>query len=273
MEKMPYQRHFDERRLPALQATPSTVTNDWRTGLPYLMGRLSSLRELRTGDAPALFAALSSEEVSKFISPPPASVESFERFVGWAIRQRQNGRYVCLAVVPHGSDTPIGIFQVRSLDMAFGTAEWGFALAPEFWGTGIFVDGAKLTVDFAFEVLGAHRLEARSAIKNGRGKWGAAETGRRSRRCDAPVVLPERRISGPGAVDDPEGRLDRCQDRLGHARYSLKSNRSSRENHGRTAASPASPFFPHGNYLLRLYAFRTQQFLIQSHASSTLLPH
>ena len=82
--------------------------------------------------------------MSRFISPPPATVEGFERFIGWTIRQRQNGQYVCFAVVPHGSDIAIGIFQVRSLEPAFGTAEWGFALASEFWGTGIFVDGAKL---------------------------------------------------------------------------------------------------------------------------------
>ena len=141
-----------------------------------------SLRELRASDAPALFAALSSEQVSRFISPPPATVDGFGRFIGWAIRQRQAGQYVCFAVVPHGSDVAIGIFQVRSLEPAFGTAEWGFALASEFWGTGIFVDGAKLIVDFAFDVLGVHRLEARAALKNGRGngalrKLGAVQEG------------------------------------------------------------------------------------------------
>ena len=46
----------------------------------------------------------------------------------------------------------------------------------------MFVDGAKLMVDFAFEVLGVHRLEARAALKNGRGngalrKLGAVQEG------------------------------------------------------------------------------------------------
>ena len=94
-----------------------------------LTGSLVSLRELRASDAPALFATLSSEQVSRFISPPPPTVEGFERFISWACAQRQAGQYVCFAVVPHGSDTAIGIFQVRSLEPAFGTAEWGFALA------------------------------------------------------------------------------------------------------------------------------------------------
>jgi RimJ/RimL family protein N-acetyltransferase len=182
MEKMPYQPHLEPALPPMPLQTPSTITDDWRTGLPSLTGDLVSLRELRTSDAPALFAALTSDQVSRFISPPPATVDGFERFINWASRQRQAGQYVCFAIVPHGSDTAIGIFQVRSLDPAFGTAEWGFALASEFWGTGIFLDGAKIVVDFVFDVLGVHRLEARAAIKNGRGngalrKLGAVQEG------------------------------------------------------------------------------------------------
>ena len=183
MEQMPYQPHLDaSRALPTAIQTPPTGPSDWRTELPVLTGSVVSLREMRTSDAPALFAALSSEQVAKFISPPPATLDGFERFIGWAVRQRQSGQYVCFAVVPHGLDTPIGIFQVRSLEPAFGTAEWGFALAAEFWGTGVFVDGAKLVIDFAFGVVGTHRLEARAALKNGRGngalrKLGAVQEG------------------------------------------------------------------------------------------------
>jgi RimJ/RimL family protein N-acetyltransferase len=182
MEKMPYRSHLEpSTTLPPLQ-TPSPVASDWRTGLPCLTGSVVSLRELRAGDATALFSALSSEQVTKHISPPPATVDGFGRFINWAIRQRQSGQYVCFAVVPHGSDMAIGIFQIRSLEPAFGSAEWGLALAAEFWGLGIFVDGAKLVVDFAFKVLGAHRLEARAAIKDGRGnsalrKLGAIQEG------------------------------------------------------------------------------------------------
>jgi RimJ/RimL family protein N-acetyltransferase len=179
---MPYQSHLEPTPSPAVLQTPSRVTADWRTGLPLLTGNLVSLRELQASDAPALFAALSSQQVSKFISPPPATVEGFGRFISWAIHQRQSGQYLCFAIVPHGSDTAVGIFQVRSLEPAFGTAEWGFALASECWGTGMFTDGAKLVVGFAFDVLGVHRLEARAALKNGRGngalrKLGAVQEG------------------------------------------------------------------------------------------------
>ena len=71
---------------------------------------------------------------------------------------------------------------MRELGAGFGTAEWGFAIGSAFWGTGVFQDGAELVLDFAFETIGVHRLEARAAVKNGRGngalqKLGAVQEG------------------------------------------------------------------------------------------------
>jgi ribosomal-protein-alanine N-acetyltransferase len=182
MEETPYQPELDSEFPPVGLERPGPRAADWRAELPSLIGSLVTLRELRPSDAPALFAALTSEQVSRFISPPPSTVNGFERFIAWTLQQREAGHYVCFAVVPHGSEIAVGIFQVRSLEPAFGTAEWGFAIAAEFWASGIFTDGARLVVDFVFDVLGTHRLEARAAVQNGRGnsalrKIGAVQEG------------------------------------------------------------------------------------------------
>jgi len=155
----------------------AVITSDWKQSLPVLTGSQVTLRELRITDAPALLAMLTTQEVSRFISPPPTSVDGFERFIAWTRRERAAGNYVCFAVVPHGTDTAIGIFQVRQLEPGFGTAEWGFALGSAYWGTGAFIDGARLLVDFAFEVIKTHRLEARAAIVNGRGNGALRKIG------------------------------------------------------------------------------------------------
>ena len=167
MEKMPYR---DELQTAMVMSTTETVvSSDWQQGLPTLRGAQVVLRELRASDAPSLFALLTTEEVARFISPPPSTVEGFERFISWTLRQRAEGTYACFAVTVAGYDTAIGIFQVRSTEPGFGTAEWGFAIGSAFWGTGLFQQGAALVLDFAFDTLGVHRLEARAAIKNGRG--------------------------------------------------------------------------------------------------------
>src|SRR3954466_3194757 len=141
--------------------TAEVVTSDWKNGLPVLQGLSITLRDLQMSDATSLLALLTTEEVTRFISPPPTTLEGFERFISWTIREREAGRYLCFAVVPEGYDTAVGLFQVRQLDPTFGTAEWGFAIASEFWGSGIFTEGSQLVVDFAFDVIGVHRLEAR----------------------------------------------------------------------------------------------------------------
>ena len=175
MEKMPYQPNLDTHVFaPAIEPVVST---DWRTGLPVLSGNTVTLRELRSSDAQSLFALLTTEEVSRFISPPPTSVEGFEKFIAWTLRQRTAGTYACFAVTLKGYDTAIGIFQIRELEPGFGTAEWGFAIGSAFWGTGVFQEGANLVLDFAFETIGVHRLEARAAVKNGRGNGALLKVG------------------------------------------------------------------------------------------------
>jgi uncharacterized protein len=162
---------------PSTRRTVPTRASDWLQVLPVLSDGVLTLRELRMSDAEALLELLTTEEVSRFISPPPTTVDGFERFIAWAQRERAAGRYICFAVVPEGTDTAIGIFQVRQLDPTFSTAEWGFAIGRAFWGSGAFVASARMIIDFAFEVVGVHRLEARAAVANGRGNGALAKLG------------------------------------------------------------------------------------------------
>src|SRR4029434_2390666 len=118
MKSMPYRSEMDMQVV--RPSTTEVVSTDWRTGLPVLSGVRVTLGELRASDAPSLFAMLTTEEVSRFISPPPTSVEGFERFIASTQRQRQAGTYACFAVTLTGSDTAIGIFQLRELDPGFG---------------------------------------------------------------------------------------------------------------------------------------------------------
>jgi ribosomal-protein-alanine N-acetyltransferase len=180
MEKMPYRQDLEMQVVSS--AVGQVISTDWRAGLPVLSGGRVTLRELRTEDAPSLFAMLTTEEVARFISPPPTTVEGFERFIAWAHRMRQMGSYACFAVTLEGSDVAIGIFQLRELEPGFKTAEWGFAIGSPYWGTGVFVDSAEMVVRFAFETVGVRRLEARAALQNGRGnaalrKIGAVQEG------------------------------------------------------------------------------------------------
>jgi [ribosomal protein S5]-alanine N-acetyltransferase len=184
MEKMPYREELDvQMAITTVTATTASVTTtNWREQLPVLAGGQVVLRELRESDAASLFALLTTEEVARFISPPPTTVEGFERFIAWTLRQRTAGTYACYAVTVKGYDTAVGIFQLRELEAGFAAAEWGFAIGSAFWGTGVFQSAADLVLGFAFDTVGVHRLEARAAVQNGRGngalrKMGAVQEG------------------------------------------------------------------------------------------------
>jgi hypothetical protein len=86
MEKMPYRSELDGhdvrfRQPSSARRRAGGQRTDWRESLPMLAGSTVTLRELRASDAPSLFALLTTEEVSRFISPPPSTVDGFEKFI------------------------------------------------------------------------------------------------------------------------------------------------------------------------------------------------
>lgn len=173
MEKMPYQELVP-------QAYSSAF--DWHFGLPTIRTDKVTLREVRESDAAALMTMLTSDEVAEFISPLPRTIEGFKGFISQVHDERLAGQSFCFGIVPESYEDAMGLFQVRQLEPGFGAAEWGFALGSAFWGTGVFQEGARGVIDFAFGAVGVHRLEARSIASNGRGnaaleKMGAMQEG------------------------------------------------------------------------------------------------
>ncbi|MBQ00699.1 MAG: hypothetical protein CL477_08435 [Acidobacteria bacterium] len=167
---------------------------------------------------------LSSAKVEEFISPAPATLDEARAFIDWTHRARRAGRYICFGIVPQGQTDAIGIFQIWPVEQTFRTAEWGFAIGHRYWGSGLFIECARLVADFAFETLGTARIEGRAAIENERGnaalrKLGAEPEGllRRCFECSGGVVRDHilwalldddwRRVRPTLTPDGPSNRL------------------------------------------------------------------
>jgi RimJ/RimL family protein N-acetyltransferase len=133
-----------------------------------LQGTGVSLRELSPRDADTLTSLFSDPEVGRYIPPPPATTSDFSRFIQWAHHQRESGTVLCFGVVPESSDAAVGILQLHELEVPFRTAEWGFVIGRPYWGTGLFEHSARPFLQFAFETVGVHRLEARAMANNAR---------------------------------------------------------------------------------------------------------
>ena len=203
MEKMPYRddwtMHDDARRS---RSARRSSRSDWRQRLPVLRGAhgrrcASCARRTRRRCS----RMLTTEEVARFISPPPTTVEGFERFIAWTHRAAR-GRQLRLlrGHARRDSTRRSASSRCAQLEPGFGTAEWGFAIGSAFWGTGVFQEGAELVLDFAFDTIGVHRLEARAAVRERPRQRRAAQDRRGAGRRAAQVVPAQRRVSRPGAV-------------------------------------------------------------------------
>lgn len=161
---------------------PEAPPADWRAGLPVLVGERVTLRELQSSDASTLYAEFTTPEARRFMWAPPPNVVAFEHFIEWTHRERSEGKYICYGVVPEGKSEAWGIFELRQLQPGFVRGELGFILASSLWGTGQFIDGAHLLLDFAFDTVKVHRVEARASVDNDRSnaalkKLGASREG------------------------------------------------------------------------------------------------
>lgn len=155
---------------------------EWRHGLPELSDGTIVLRELRSRDAPSLLGHLNHSRVLRYIAPCPPVVDQFRRFIRWTHAQRREGRHACYGIIPPGQTTPVGIIQIWPIESDFSTAEWGFVLGDQYWGTGLFMRSAPLFLDAIFGPFGVVRLEARVVDANARGngvlhKLGATREG------------------------------------------------------------------------------------------------
>jgi RimJ/RimL family protein N-acetyltransferase len=165
------------------------LTPDWRTALPTLSVRSVTLREPTVDDLAALVELLSVGDATRFGGDELVTPLSVQQLIERAARERAAGTSVTYAITLASGRLVVGLLQVRQLDPAFEGAEWECTIAPSSRGTGVFVDAARLAGSFAFGALGAHRLESRVAVPNGRAhgalrKIGAVQEGvlRRSAR-------------------------------------------------------------------------------------------
>jgi ribosomal-protein-alanine N-acetyltransferase len=194
--------------IPAATLVPTGSSAQWNEALPMLCGASVVLRELRRADAPSLLALTSDARVTRFLAPPPETLAGVEAFIAWARAKRADGTFASFAIVPRGTNTAVGFFQIRALGEDFETAEWGFALCRAYWGSGLFAAGAAEMLAFAFDHLGVRRLEARAMCQNGRAngalrKMGAIPEGRLRR---ALPQFDERRDTNLWSILDTDWR-------------------------------------------------------------------
>ncbi len=171
------------------------ASTNWRTDLPVLAGKTVVLREPTSQDLGPLVDLLSLSDATRFGIDDAVTEFGVQQVIERAVRDRGNGLALTYVITLAAARIVVGLIQVRQLDPGFEAAEWECTLAPSVRGSGVFLEAARLVGSFVFGTIGAHRLEARVLLQNGRGngalrKLGAVQEGilRRSARRSGDYV-------------------------------------------------------------------------------------
>jgi RimJ/RimL family protein N-acetyltransferase len=165
----------------ATDPTLITVSN-WRGELPTLTARLVTLREPVPQDLGPLVDLLSLHDATRFGIDEPVGVVDVQHLIERVARDRAAGLAFTFTITLSTSRRVVGLVQVRQLDPGFEAAEWESTIAPSSRGSGVFMEAARLVGSFAFGSIGAHRIESRVLLQNGRAsgalrKLGAVQEG------------------------------------------------------------------------------------------------
>jgi [ribosomal protein S5]-alanine N-acetyltransferase len=133
--------------------------------LPTLRGDDLQLRWLTADDVPALRAIFSDADVVRFMSVEQRTSEAATLALLDEIHDGFRGGtlYEWGVQLEQGV---VGTCALANIDRKHRRAEVGFALARAFWGRGLIVRALPAVIQFAFERLDLHRIEADTDPRN-----------------------------------------------------------------------------------------------------------
>jgi ribosomal-protein-alanine N-acetyltransferase len=119
------------------------------------------LRPSNSTDAEGMFAMLSDPESMKYWSDKPikdlnAAVEVLNK----DLESDAQGKSMCWAITFNGQDKMIGKCILFQFDKTNRRAEIGYILDRQYWRQGLMYQALEAVIDFAFNTLELHRIEA-----------------------------------------------------------------------------------------------------------------
>jgi ribosomal-protein-alanine N-acetyltransferase len=119
------------------------------------------LRRITAADVNEIFALRSNAEVMKFV-PRPLCINLDEAMVliNTIDKKLETNEGINWAITLKGNDTLIGFIGHHEIKWQHFRSEIGYMLSPEFKGIGIITEAIKLIVEYGFNEMSMHSLEA-----------------------------------------------------------------------------------------------------------------
>lgn len=137
------------------------------TQIPTLETERCIIRPFTPEDASAFFEIMQHEQVTRYIGQKPMT--SVDEALGRLQRydrvfDQQEG--IVWAVVLRETDQLIGNVLLWNLIPAHYRAEVGYTLSPAWWGKGLMTEVVTRVLDFGFDTMGLHSIEAQTDPDN-----------------------------------------------------------------------------------------------------------
>ena len=128
---------------------------------PDLESERLFFKEYQKEDAKSLLYIRSHAQVSKYMdSKIPQIIEDSEKKIGDLQQAFNEGKGITWAIRDKATNSLIGDFGICKLDRQNFRGEIGYVLNPDYWGKGYMKESMITLMNFAFNTLKLHSLEA-----------------------------------------------------------------------------------------------------------------
>ncbi|HTB30958.1 MAG TPA: GNAT family N-acetyltransferase [Bacteroidia bacterium] len=131
------------------------------TPFPILTTERLVLRQFTKDDLPEIYLLRTDKKVSKYITRPDfKTMEDAEAYIAKMTGIVNNNESVIWGITKKGDDKVMGSILLWHFRKEDYRAEVGYEMRPEFWGQGIMSEAMVAIVDYGFNTLKLHSIEA-----------------------------------------------------------------------------------------------------------------
>ena len=135
--------------------------------LPTLETERLILRPMRMRDAADLYSYAQDREVSRHVLwDAHRSLAQSREFLRAAIRQYRRGQPSSFAITLRDGGRMIGTIGFMWINPDHRSGEVGYSLSRDYWNRGIMTEALRAVIDFGFNKLDLHRIEAQYETDN-----------------------------------------------------------------------------------------------------------
>lgn len=139
--------------------------------LPELTTERLTLRRMMVLDTDDMYEYACRPDVTKYLTWHPHPDRDYTReYLQYLGNRYAAGMFYDWAVIYEPDCKMVGTCGFTSFNCTSDSAEVGYVLNPEYWGRGIATEALSRVLQFAFEELGLHRVEARFMQENERSR-------------------------------------------------------------------------------------------------------